>query len=75
VHHNPCGMMTCRAAFAGILALPAVTQDAGFVPSLAALAGCCAFSIATGEAQPGQGRQRQPVGVAHRAPRLAWRAR
>eukprot|EP00878_Enallax_costatus_P045013 GHUV01053844.1.p1 GENE.GHUV01053844.1~~GHUV01053844.1.p1 ORF type:complete len:131 (+),score=14.02 GHUV01053844.1:907-1299(+) len=35
---------------AGILALPAVTQEAGFVPAATTLTGCCLFSIATGEA-------------------------
>jgi amino acid permease len=33
---------------AGILALPAVTQEAGFVPAAATLTAVCAFSIATG---------------------------
>lgn len=37
-----------HAHAAGILALPAVTAEAGFPASLAALAGCCLFSIATG---------------------------
>ena len=35
-------------AGAGILALPAVTKDAGFVPSCAALLGCYLFSAMTG---------------------------
>jgi amino acid permease len=34
---------------AGILALPEVTAAAGFVPSVATLTTCCAFSIITGE--------------------------
>lgn len=33
---------------AGILALPYTTQEAGFVPSTAALAGVYVFSIVTG---------------------------
>ena len=33
---------------AGILALPAVTSDAGFLASTATITACCAFSMATG---------------------------
>ena len=33
---------------AGILALPAVTQDAGYLPSSAVILGCWAFSCVTG---------------------------
>jgi amino acid permease len=36
---------------AGVLALPAVTQDAGFIPAASTLTSCCMFSIVTGRHQ------------------------
>jgi hypothetical protein len=45
---RPCFTRIRGAPLPGILALPAVTQESGFIASAAALAGGAAYSIATG---------------------------
>lgn len=52
--HAPGSLLGCSLLVAGttvgagILALPAITQPAGFLASAAALVGCCAYSVITG---------------------------
>jgi hypothetical protein len=65
---------------AGILALPAVTQEAGFVPAAATLTAVCGFSIATGMYPPPPSPPRAQTiptgtqGLAHHSTQAArWR--